>query len=367
MPSTDRSPVDNAFLANAMASFLQIAAVVGLAYVCFKILSPFLSIVVWGIIIAVAVYPGHLSLTTRLGGRAKMSATLIAVIGIAVIVVPVLLVGGSVIDSLKQISESWADGTMTVAAPNESVAEWPLIGTRVYDTWSEAATNLEATVNQFEPQIRAAGQKTFGFATHTVLSVFQFIFSVIIAAALLNVAAGGRSVTRSLLTNLIGPERGESMTELSIKTIRSVVKGVLGVAVIQAVAAAVILVVAGIPGAGIWAGIVLVLAIVQLPPILVLGPIAFWYFSVAEPTAATLFLVAAIVVSISDTFLKPMLLGRGVQVPMLVILLGAIGGALAMGIVGLFVGSVVLALGYEILTAWMAADDNDATSGETAA
>jgi len=365
MPNTDRTPVDNAFLANAMASFLQIAAVVGLAYVCFRILSPFLSIVVWGIIIAVAAYPAHCSLTSRLGGRGKTSATLIALIGIAIVVLPVLLVGGSIVDSLKNVSESLADGTMTIAPPNESVAQWPVIGERLYEAWSQAATNLEATVNQFQPQIRAAGQKAVGFATHTVLAVFQFIFSVIIAAALLNVAEGGRSVTRNLLTSLIGPERGESLTRLSIQTIRSVVKGVLGVAVIQAIAAAIILVIAGIPGAGIWAGIVLVLAIVQLPPILVLGPIAFWYFSVAEPTAATLFLVAAIIVSISDAFLKPMLLGRGVEVPMLVILLGAIGGAVTMGIVGLFVGSVVLALGYEILTAWMASHAPDATTGET--
>ena len=367
MPNNAPAPIDKAVLANSMAAFLQIAAVAALTYACFRILSPFLSIVVWGIIIAVAAYPGHVSLTARLGGNGKLSATILALVGIAIIVVPVFLVGDSVIGSLKRVSSSWSEGTISVPAPREGVADWPLVGDRVYDIWSQAATNLEETVNEFKPQIQAAGQKAVGFATHTVLSVFQFIFSAIIAAALLNVAEGGRSVTRNFLTSLMGPERGESLTNLTIQTVRSVVKGVLGVAVIQAIAAAVLLVVAGIPAAGIWAGVVLVLAIVQLPPILVLGPIAFWYFSVASPTAATLFLVFAIVVSIADAFLKPMLLGRGVEVPMLVILLGAIGGAITMGIVGLFVGSVVLALGYEILTAWMAADDNDAASGETAA
>ena len=192
----------------------------------------------------------------------------------------------------------------------------------------------------------------------------QFIFSIIIAAVLLSVAEGGRSFTRNFIAALIGADRAESMTNLSIQTIRSVVKGVLGVAVIQAIAAAILLVVAGIPAAGIWSGIVLVLAIVQLPPILILGPIAAWYFSVAEPTAATIFLVFAIVVSIADGFLKPMLLGRGVEVPMLVILLGAIGGAITMGIVGLFIGSVVLALGYEILTAWVAPDELEHAAGD---
>jgi predicted PurR-regulated permease PerM len=138
--------------------------------------------------------------------------------------------------------------------------------------------------------------------------------------------------------------------------VRSVVKGVLGVAVIQGLAAAVGLLVAGIPMAGIWAGAVLVVAIIQLPPILVLGPIAFWYFSVADPVPATIFLVFSFIVSFLDGILKPMLLGRGLETPMLVILIGAIGGAIMSGIVGLFIGAVVLALGYELLVAWMAPD-----------
>ena len=111
------------------------------------------------------------------------------------------------------------------------------------------------------------------------------------------------------------------------------------------------------PAAGLWAFAVLVLAIIQLPPILVLGPIAFWVFSVADTVPATIFLIYAIVVSGSDAVLKPMLLGRGVETPMLVILIGAIGGAMASGIIGLFIGAVVLALGYELLVAWMAPDE----------
>jgi len=136
-----------------------------------------------------------------------------------------------------------------------------------------------------------------------------------------------------------------------------VVKGVLGVAVIQMFLAAIGLVAIGVPAAGLWAGAVLVLAIIQLPPILILGPIAVWVFSVADPVPATIFLVYSIIVSLSDAFLKPMLLGRGVEVPMLVILMGAIGGAITMGIIGLFLGSVILALGYQIFVAWMAPDE----------
>ncbi len=366
MSSADSSSVDQKFLANSMASFLQIAAVVLLIFTCYRILAPFLSIVVWGVIIAVAVYPAHVSLTARLGGRAKLSSTIIALIGIAIVVVPTWLLADSTIGGLKYLGENLESGSMTIPPPNESVADWPLIGTNVYEVWSQAATNLEETLNQFSPQIKAASERAFSLAGHTVLTVFQFVFSLIIAAALVNVAEGGHTVSRNFAASLVGKERGDALTNMSIQTIRSVVKGVLGVAIIQSIAAGFGMAVAGIPAAGLLAGIVLVLAIVQLPPILLLGPIAFWYYSVAEPTAATIFLVFAIIVSGSDAVLKPMLLGRGVEVPMLVILLGAIGGAVSMGIVGLFIGSVVLALGYEILTAWMAPDELDEAASDAA-
>ncbi len=147
------------------------------------------------------------------------------------------------------------------------------------------------------------------------------------------------------------------MTDLAVETIRSVAKGVLGVAIIQALLSAVGLVVMHIPAAGIWTFAVLMLAIMQLPPIIILGPIAVWVFSIADPVPATIFAVYALFVSVSDSFLKPMFLGRGMETPMLVILLGAIGGMILGGIVGLFIGAIVLALGYEILVAWMKTDE----------
>jgi len=177
---------------------------------------------------------------------------------------------------------------------------------------------------------------------------------------LLGSAERGYRMSRGVASRLTGTERGTALTDLSILTVRSVVKGVLGVALIQAALAAIGLVVIDAPAAGLLAGAVLVLAIIQLPPWLVLLPVAIWYYSVAEAVPATLFLVYALAVSLSDAVLKPMLLGRGVDTPMLVILLGAIGGALTEGIVGLFVGAVVLALGYELFTAWLAPDEAEA-------
>ena len=146
---------------------------------------------------------------------------------------------------------------------------------------------------------------------------------------------------------------GEHYVDLARATIRSVAQSILGIAAFQAIAAAAGMAFMDIPLTGIWSFGVLMLAIVQLPPLLVLGPVAAYAFSVHDTVSASIFAVYCVVVSMSDSFLKPLLLGRGVEVPMLVILLGAIGGLLVSGIIGLFVGAVVLALAYQLFTEWL--------------
>lgn len=364
MTSADSSRVDNRFLANAMASFLQIGALLVLLVWCFEIVRPFISIVVWAIIIAVAVYPLHVSLAAKIGGREKTSAIIFVLIGLAIILVPTWILADSSFTALKTLGSGLQEGTVRIPPPNPDVASWPLIGERTHEIWSAAAANLEGTLNQFEDQLKALSQSVLGFTTGTLIGVFQFVFSTIIAGTLLMQAKGAYSVSRNIMVSLVGTQSGDKFTDLSILTIRSVVKGVLGVAVIQAVLSAVGLVLIGVPGAGLWAAAVLVLAIIQLPPLLIMAPIAIWVFSVAEPIPATIFFVYALIVSSSDAFLKPMLLGRGVDTPMLVILIGAIGGAISAGIVGLFIGAVVLALGYELLVAWMAPDEPESDIAE---
>jgi predicted PurR-regulated permease PerM len=356
MTSADSTKVDQKFLANAMASFLQIGALLILIVMCFNIVRPFISIMVWALILAVAIFPLHVSLTSKLGGREKTSAAVFVLIGLAIILLPTWILGESSLSSLQSLAHDLREGTLSVPAPDPGVADWPVIGAKTYEIWSNAASNVEAFVEQYGTQLRELAQKVFGFASGMLVGVLQFVLSTIIAGALLLQSKGGYTASREIMASLVGTERGTKFTDTSILTIRSVVKGVLGVAVAQAILAAIGLVLIGVPAAGLWAGAVLVLAIIQLPPILVLGPIAFWVFSVAEPVPATIFLVYSIIVSVSDAFLKPMLLGRGLETPMLVILIGAIGGAIAMGIVGLFIGAVILALGYELLVTWMAPD-----------
>jgi predicted PurR-regulated permease PerM len=327
-----------------------------LLILCFRIISPFVTIVAWAMIIAVAIYPAHVMLTGKLGGREKTSATIFVLVGLAILIIPTYMTADSSITALTTVGHDLKEGTVTISPPNESVEDWPVIGKKVYTAWDAAADNLEATLRKNQPQLVAFSEGVIKFAGSIAIGVLQFVVSMIIAGVFLVSAEGGYRTARTLSSSLIG-ERGNSMVDLVIDTIRSVAKGVLGVAIIQALFAGIGLVVMGVPVPGIWAGIVLILAIVQLPVLIVMGPIAFWAFSIADPIPATIFAVYCVLVSIADMFLKPMFLGRGMEIPMLVILLGAIGGAMAAGIIGLFIGAIVLALGYEILVAWMATDE----------
>lgn len=356
MNNSDTAAADRNFQKNAMASFIQIAAVVVLAVWCLRIVAPFVSIILWGLIIAVALYPLHVSLAAKFGGQDKLSATLFILLGLAILLVPAFVLTESSIVTLKSVGSELESGTVSISPPNESVAEWPLVGEQVHSIWSAAADNLEDTLNKYQDELKALGGHLFRFAGSMAVGILQFVASIIIAGVFLVSAEGGRRTSLTFASSLVG-DRGEALTDLAIATIRSVAKGVLGVAIIQSLLAAIGLAVAGIPAAGVWTFVVLMLAIMQLPPIIVLGPIAIWFFSVADTMPATIFLVYSLIVSFSDGLLKPLLLGRGMEIPMLVILLGAIGGMIMSGLVGLFIGAIVLAIGYKILMAWMETDE----------
>lgn len=364
MSTSDTVVADKNFQKNMMTSFVQIGALVILLSWCFQILSPFVNIVMWALIISVALYPVHLALSVKLGGREKTSAAIIVIVGLAVLLIPTINTAGSSISALQHISAELREGTLSISPPDPSVADWPLIGEKVHEVWSNAATDLEETLRKFQPQLVTFAQGLLKFAGSIAGGILQFVFSLLIVGVFLVIGQSGYKTVTKFSSSLLG-NGGVQLTDLSIETIRSVAKGVLGVALIQALLSAVGLVAIGVPAPGIWAGLILVLAIIQLPPLLILGPIAVWVFSVSDTVPATIFAIFAFVVSISDSFLKPMFLGRGMEIPMLVILLGAIGGAMTAGIIGLFVGAVVLALGYTILTAWMGKDEPD-NPGESA-
>jgi len=335
---------------------IEIAIRLGLIFLilawCLKILTPFIGLIVWGAIIAIAIYTPFQKLVEKLGGRKKLAVTLIAIVSIAAILIPVISLSSSLIESATTVGDQISTGEVNIAPPSESVREWPLIGEKTYALWNQASVDLGALLEKYPDQLTAVGKKLIGMAKGVGAGVFQFIISMLIAAAFLSSAESAGAAMHRLFTRLAG-DRGGPLLDLSAATIRSVAVGVIGIAFIQAMLGGLGMMFAGVPAAGLLAIVILVLAIAQLPPILVLLPVIFYVFSVESTTVAVIFMIWSILVSMSDAVLKPIFLGRGVDAPMLVILLGAIGGMVTSGIVGLFIGAVILALGYKLFQVWL--------------
>ncbi len=320
-----------------------------------SIVKPFIVLVLWGIIIAVTLSPLITKLDITLKPKRSLIITLFTMALVASLVVPTYMLSDSVIDSSQKLAHDLKEGTLLIPPPNESVKEWPLVGEKIYGLWSGATNDLESTLVKLKPTLTEYGKVIASSIGSALGGVLQFIVSLIIAAVILVNSEASVKAYHAISRRLVG-EQGVEWAELSALTIRSVVQGVIGIAMIQALFMFLGMVVIGVPLAWLWAFVVLFIAIIQVPVLLVTGPIIAYVFSYTDPTYATIFAVFTVIVSASDGFLKPIFLGRGIDIPMLVILLGAIGGMMLFGILGLFVGAVGLALAYKLFMVWLEED-----------
>ncbi len=339
----------------AIYIFLRVGFLAVILYWAFKIIEPFILPTVWGIIIAVALYPLHRKFAAMLGGKEKLSAILITLTGILLVLIPSLYFISSTVEGVQRLAVQIRSGEMVIPLPPEKVAHWPLIGKPTYDVWKLFAENMDAAISRFSPEIKMLMQSLIRSVSGLGVTLLLFIVSIIISGVFLVKAKASEKAAHSIFNTLIG-KHGEEFTRLSGAIIRSVLQGVLLVAAVQALLGGIGIALVGIPAAGLWAIVILLLAIMQLPPLLILGPLAVYAFTITGTTPAVIFTVWSLLVSMSDAFLKPLFLGRGVDVPMLAVLLGAIGGMMYSGIIGLFVGAVVLAIAYKLFQALLVED-----------
>lgn len=347
-------------LRTAIEISIRLGTIAILVAACLMIIAPFLGIVVWALIIAVAADGPYERLAGLLGGRRVLASVVLVTVTLAVLIVPVAGLSGTLISGAQDFAHDISDGTMHIPPPAASVAEWPVVGKRVYDAWELASQNLAAALTHVGPQLQAVSKWFLSAAGSAGVGMLQLLGSFLIAGFML---ARGEQRRRSIdrfMTRMAGAARGPRLATLADATVRSVVQGILGVAFIQAVMAGGGFLLAGVPAAGLWAFLVLVAAIVQLPVGLVLLAPVLHAFSAIGGVTAIVLAIWCIGISLIDNVLKPLLFGRGVEVPSLVIFMGAIGGMLTMGIVGLFLGAVVLALGFALFMAWLEEDGEGA-------
>ncbi len=336
----------------AIEIFIRIALIIILGSLCFDIVRHFIVPGLWGLIIAIGLHPLYQRLLKTLGGRSVLAATLTALITFAVLLVPALLLSGSVMEGGEVLLHAFEAGARDVPPPPSWVKDLPLVGSYTHDLWYHASYNLKGALLQVAPQIKVALSWLGGAAAGAGIGILQFFVAIAIAGVLLAHENETQRATSIIARRLAG-DRGLEFTELAMATVRSVTRGILGVALIQSLLSGLGWLAAGVPAAGLWTLLALLLSTAQLGVFLVSVPILIYVFFNADMVTFVLLLVWSLSVGSVDNVLKPILLGRGMDVPMAVIFVGTIGGFLSSGIVGLFIGSVVLVLGYKLLVAWL--------------
>jgi predicted PurR-regulated permease PerM len=327
-----------------------------MAVLCYVVFAPFLTLMVWAIILAVTLYPLHRSLARRIGGKEGLAATIVVLGGLLLIVTPSALLMNSFGSSIYDFVSAVRQNTLEIPAPREGIKEWPIVGDKIYGAWSQAHTDLPGLVESMQPKIGELARKALSTVASIGLGMLQFMASFIVAGVLMAYGEAGSRGSRAIFERIIDSERGEPFARLCTATIRAVAQGVIGIAFVQALLVGLALLLAGIPWAGVLAVITLVLSIAQVPALIVILPAIgyIWSSGNYSNAAAIAHTIILLLSGMADNVLKPLMLGRGVDAPMPVILLGALGGMATGGILGMFVGATLLALGYQIFMGWVA-------------
>ena len=335
--------------------FIRGGLLLALVLFCWRVFSPFATLTLWAIILAVTLAPAHTAFRTRLGGRDGAAATLVVMLGLTLLVAPTAFIASSLGESIQHLAGGLHSESLKIPPPPPSVAEWPLIGPRVAKLWSRAHSDFQGLIEGLRPTLMEYAKHGLGFAAGIGLGIAQFIGAMVLAGILLAWRDAGVRGTQAVFVRISGPVRGTVLLKLAAQTLRAVAQGVIGVAMIQAILVGLCLIAASIPWAGILAGVVLIMGIAQLPALLVTLPAIgyLWWSDMHSPVMAGTYTGLLLVGGMADNFLKPILLGRGTDVPMPVILIGALGGAASGGILGIFVGATVLAFGYRLLMSWV--------------
>ena len=344
-------------MASRLLDVLIRAAFIGvLAVLCYAVFAPFLTLMVWALILAVTLYPLHRSIARKIGGRQGLAATIVVIGGGILIVTPAALLMNSFGSSIYDFVRAVQNNTLVIPAPPAGSEEWPIVGKKLHGVWSLAHTDLPGLVESMQPKIGELARKALSVVASIGVGMLQFMASFIVAGILMAYGDAGARGSRAIFERIAGSERGESFTKLSTATIRAVAQGVIGIAFVQAILVGLALLVAHVPWAGVLAIITLVLSIAQVPALIVILPVIGYIWSSGNygNGAAIAYTIILLLSGMADNVLKPLMLGRGVDAPMPVILLGALGGMATGGILGMFVGATLLALGYQIFMGWVA-------------
>jgi len=331
---------------------LQMLALAFLLSWCFNILAPFLTPIMWASILAVTLYPMHQKLKRRLKGNSLLSAILLT----AMFFILFLLIGSwlgiRTASEIKTTIINYQDGKLKIPRPPENVKQWPIIGNKTFQIWTQLTTGADTIVQKYPDEVRTATSEGIQLLATTGKGLFVFAISILISGIFLAYADQSATFARAVFSRIINSTKFD-MANITAITIRNVVRGILGVSIIQSVCAGLGFVIAGIPYAGIWTLLCLILAIIQIGIFPIVLGVLIYIWTTGHTTTAILLTIYMILVGLLDNILKPLLMGKGAPVPMLIIFLGSLGGFIYSGFIGLFTGAVILSIGYRLFDIWL--------------
>jgi predicted PurR-regulated permease PerM len=328
------------------------------------VLSPFLLALVWATMIAVSTWPILLGVQRRLGGRRGPAVAAMVALLLLLLVIPLYLAVSAVVENAGRVVElARTASTLTLPDPPDWLGKLPLVGPRLEAGWRALGERgPESLWAQLAPYGRDVARWLVSHAGSFGGTVIQLLLTVLISGILYSGGEGAADGVRRFFRRLAG-ERGENTVNLAGKAIRAVALGVVVTAVAQTALTGLGLAIAGVPHAGVLAAVALVLCIAQIGPVLVLAPSVIWLYATGSPTWGTVLLVWTVGVGALDNILRPILIKKGADLPLLLIFAGVIGGLISFGIVGLFIGPAVLAVAYTLVGSWIAETDREPAAG----
>jgi predicted PurR-regulated permease PerM len=331
---------------------LQLLALAFLLNWCFNVLAPFLTPILWSGILAVTLYPLHQKLKKRLKGKKVLAAVLVTLVMFCLFVAAGSWLGIKTGSEIKTTISSYQEGKLKIPAPPENLKKWPLIGEKAHQIWGQMTIGVDSLFKKYPDEVKSLATTGISLLATTGKGLFIFAISILISGIFLAYGEQSANFARTVFNRLINSTKFD-MAAIASVTIRNVVKGILGVAIIQSLCAGIGFVVAGIPYAGIWTLLCLILAIIQVGIFPVVLCVMIYIWTSDHTTTAILLTIWIIPVGFLDNILKPLLMGKGAPVPMLIIFLGSLGGFIYSGFIGLFTGAVILSLGYRLFDVWL--------------
>lgn len=333
---------------------LRLVALGLILWATFSLLRPFFPIFIWATILAVALYPIQLWLERALGGRSGLAALVITIVSLLLVIGPIAALSASLIDTLYHLVNTLHDGSFRLPPLPPAIGTLPLAGEKIATIWAAATTNLEAAILHYAPLVLPEAKVILDILGGIAGGIVGFVLAVLLMGLLLHRSDGLAEAGRTLADRLAGSPTGAHSIDTATATIRGVSRGVVGVAVLQALLAGIVLQIAHVPAAGLLAVVILFLCLVQIGALPVLLPVLIWAWATLSNGEALFLTVTLVPIGLIDNVLKPLLMSRGLQTPAVVLLLGVIGGTLTAGLVGVFLGPIVLAVIYDLVRSWIA-------------